>query len=92
MPENIAATALGDAFCEEIAVQSIVDVQSYRIAAHIVSNSCVNRLLTFSTASTTKMTVRWPMSVAVWSTVRVDRVVSHPSSAEGVAAEVAEAA
>jgi len=35
VPENIAATALDDAFCEEIAVQSIVDVKSYWIAAHI---------------------------------------------------------
>ena len=37
MRKNIAATALDDAFYEEIAVQSIVDVQSYRIAAHIAS-------------------------------------------------------
>src|SRR6266850_5261923 len=36
-PENIAAAACDDGFCEEVAVQSIVDVQSYRIAAHIAS-------------------------------------------------------
>jgi len=40
--EKFAATALDDAFCEEIAVQSIVDVQSYRIAAHIASNFLVS--------------------------------------------------
>ena len=37
MPENVAAATLNDAFCEEIAVRSIIDVQSYRIAAHIAS-------------------------------------------------------
>jgi hypothetical protein len=58
VPENVAAAALDDAFCEEIAVQSIVDVQSYRIAAHIASNSCVDRLRTFSTASTFRLTGR----------------------------------
>jgi hypothetical protein len=36
--ETVAAAALDDAFCEEIAVQSIVEIQSYRIAAHIASN------------------------------------------------------
>jgi hypothetical protein len=52
-PENIAAAAFDDGFCEEVAVQSIVDGQSYRIAAHIASNSsCVDRLQIFSTAST----------------------------------------
>jgi hypothetical protein len=53
--KNIAAAALDDAFCEEIAVRSIVDAKSYRIAAHIASNSCVDRLRTFSTASTFRL-------------------------------------
>jgi hypothetical protein len=34
VPENVAAAKLDDGFCEEIAAQSIVDVKSYRIAAH----------------------------------------------------------
>jgi len=38
VPENVAAATLDDAFCEKVAVQSIVDVQSYRIAAHIASD------------------------------------------------------
>jgi hypothetical protein len=37
-------------------ITTIGDVQSYRIAAQIVSNSCVDRLLTFSTASTSRLT------------------------------------
>jgi hypothetical protein len=52
MPENVAAATLDDALCEEIAMQSIIGIQSYRIAAHIASNSCVDRLRTYSTAST----------------------------------------
>jgi len=42
VPENVAATALDDAFCEEIAVQPIIDVQSYRIAAYIASKILVS--------------------------------------------------
>ena len=52
VPENVVSAALDDVFCEEIAAQSIVDVQSYRIAAHIAPNFCVDRLGSSSTAST----------------------------------------
>jgi len=37
VPENVAAAALDDVVCEEIAVQSDVEVQTYRIAVHIAS-------------------------------------------------------
>jgi hypothetical protein len=52
MPEDVAANVLDDGFCEEIAMRSSVEVASYRIAFHIASNSCVDRLRIFSTAST----------------------------------------
>ena len=76
MPENVAAVTPDDAFCEKIVVQSIIDVQSHRIAAHIASNVCVDRLRTFSTASTAKLTG------AALSRVRVERRVrSHRQAA-----------
>jgi hypothetical protein len=37
VPEIVAAATLDDTFREEIAVQSIVEFQSYRIAAYIAS-------------------------------------------------------
>jgi hypothetical protein len=53
--ENVAAATLDDAFCEEIAVQSIVDFQSYRIAVYVAPSSCVDRRQIFSNGSTFTM-------------------------------------
>ncbi len=52
MPDNIAAAALDEAFCEGIAVQSIVE--SNPIESRLISRliSCVDRLRTFYTVST----------------------------------------
>ena len=54
--ENVAVAALDDSLQEEIAVQSIVSVQSYRCAVHIAFKSIEHRRGTFPTASTFELT------------------------------------
>ena len=75
MLKNVAVAALDDSLQEEIAVESIVSVQSYRSAAHIAFKSVADQRRTFPTDSTSRITRLRKRREAALEQVGVDAAV-----------------